>query len=934
MKKIYVCFLVLLWLPLLAEAQNVPTTEPFKVVFKLKPAASSALAKGASNNALQRTLKQVGTQPAKQKFPGTAPDARTRSSVKNAVDISLIYELQFLPGQTFLQVKKQLMATGLVEYVEPLYRYEPLFVPNDPKADSAGGPQDHLKKIKAYQAWSITQGDTNVVIAILDTGVRLQHEDLKDNLKYNYGDPIDGVDNDNDGFVDNFYGWDLSDNDNDPTASSNGHGTLVTGVAAASTNNELGVAGVGFNCKFLPIKVFASTPEGSFRGYEGIVYAAQQGCQIINLSWGGIGFPSAFEQDVINYAAVNKNIVIVSAAGNTNQDLDFYPATYQNVLSVGSVTNSDLKTTSHTYSYAIEIAAQGANVYTTGNSNNSHYGRGNGSSYASPMVAGAAALLRSYFPELTAGQIAERLRVTADDIYALPGNANFLEKLGKGRLNVYQALVEETPKSVRLQSWQLTDDAPTKPGDEINLSAVFRNVLSPVSNVIITISSVHPNLEVIQGQFTAGSMGTLTEKDNQQAPFRLRVAANTPPNSQAVVRFGFTDGAYTDYQYIKFNLNPDFVTTDVNNITMSVLSRGNMAYDGTNAQIGNGFIYYDSDPLLAEAGLLIGYSPSLVSDNVRNSTGRTDHDFYSVQNIKREKNSPYADFVAHSQLEDSLTEQKTKSLRIKQNVYAWADAPNQDFVVLEYILQNRTDQPITDAYAGIYADWDILASGQNVTEWNHNLKLGIIRHVSDSTIWTGIQILSDGAPGFYGFENGTPLDGSINLADGFSDEDKYAALSGGVQRQKAGNPLTGSDVSYVISTKIPSLAPAEQDTVAFAFVAGFTRAEIYQHAAAAIAKYQSLKAVIASSAKERLEHATVVYPNPAQNQVNILLPTEMQKGNISVQIMDNQGKLIQKSMYSRNATLQLNIDHLASGLYILRITGNGQSVGKKLLISK
>src|SRR5690606_34590568 len=112
-------------------------------------------------------------------------------------------------------------------------------------------------------------------------------------------------------------------------------------------------------------------------------------------------------------------------------------------------------------------------------------------------------------------------------------------------------------------------------------------------------------------------------------------------------------------------------------------------------------------------------------------------------------------------------------------------------------------------------DWDILAAARNVTEWNNDLKLGIIRHISDTSIWTGIQVLSDGPVGFYGLENTAALDGNINLADGFSDQDKFAALSGGVQRQKAGNPETGSDVSYVISTKIKPLAPTEQDTVAF-----------------------------------------------------------------------------------------------------------------------
>lgn len=934
MKNRHLLLFLLLWLiPFFGSAQNASKVEPYKLVYKLKPAAA-AMAKGMAKNPVQQVLQKIAAKPAQQKFPRSGPDTHARSLHPNAVDISLIYELEYLPGQSFAQIKKQLLATGQIEYVEPLYRYEPLLAPNDPLADSTTGGQEYLKIIKAYAAWNISQGDTNVVIGILDTGVRLTHEDLKDNLKYNYADPLDGLDNDGDGYPDNYHGWDLADDDNDPTANANGHGTSVTGVAAATPNNGKGMVGIGFNCKFLPIKVFASTDQGAFRGYEGIVYAAEHGCQIINLSWGGVGFPSAFEQDIINYATINRNVVIVAAAGNTNLDLDFYPASYSNVLSVGSVTRNDIKSPNHTFSYAIKIAAQGSDVQITGNSNNSHYSRGNGSSYAAPMVSGAAALVRSHFPELTAPQVVERLRVTADDIYGLEGNSTYTEQLGRGRLNVYRALAETAPKSVRLQTWQLANESSsTKPGETISLYGTYKNFLSPVTELTITVTSSNEYLEVVQGQFSAGSMATLAEKDNQAAPFSFRVAENTPSNSLAIVRFGFTDGTYTDYQYIKFNLNPDFVTTDVNQISMSVISRGNVAYDGQNMLVGHGIRYRDSSPLLAEGGLLVGYSPTLVSDNIRNERGQTDLDFYAVSTLERHQSSPVAEFVASNILEDSLTESKTLSVRINQRVLAWADAPNQDFVILEYLLTNRSAQTLDQTYAGMFADWDLLDAGRNVTEWNNALKLGIIRHVSDTFIWVGIQVLSAGAPGFYALENSASREESINIGDGFTTAEKYAALSGGVQREEAGDPQNGSDVSYVISTKVKALAPSEQDNVTFAFVAGLTRAELYQNATAAAAKYQMLIAQeILPSAPEDFAHAITLYPNPSQGQVSVSFPDSLQQATIFLQIIDAQGRLVQEIEHKGAVKVDLKVTHLPAGFYSVRITTSGHTIVKKLLV--
>ncbi len=198
------------------------------------------------------------------------------------------------------------------------------------------GLQDYLKPVRAYEAWDIEKSDTAIVIGIVDTGVKFDHEDL-DNVAYNYADPVNGIDDDNDGYIDNFRGWDVANDDNDPTADSDGHGTQVTGVSSAKTDNGAGMASSGFNSRFLPVKISETPTRYLINEYEGIIYAADHGCKIINLSWGVIEGYSAFAQDVINYAVLEKDAVVVAAGGNKDGEYNYYPASYDHVPSVGPV---------------------------------------------------------------------------------------------------------------------------------------------------------------------------------------------------------------------------------------------------------------------------------------------------------------------------------------------------------------------------------------------------------------------------------------------------------------------------------------------------------------------------------------------------------------------------------------------------------------------
>ncbi|GEO03944.1 hypothetical protein AAE02nite_16080 [Adhaeribacter aerolatus] len=787
---------------------------------------------------VKKLLQPIQSYHLKQKFPKAAPQPFLKPG---EVDLTLLYELEYSPGLTFNKLKAQLLNSGVVSYVEPVYIPEILKMPNDPLADSLTGAQYYLKNIKAYKGWDIQQGDSSVVIGVLDTGINLKHEDLQDKIKYNYADPINGVDDDKDGYVDNFYGWDMADNDNDPSADANTHGILVSGVIAAAANNGKGVTGVGYNCKLLPLKVFQSKAKGSFAGYEAIVYAADHGCKVINISWGSPGFNSAYEQDIINYAVINKNVVVVAAGGNTNGDLDFYPASYDNVISVTSTDGSDNRFFSHTYSNKIDVLAPGVGIWTTGARNN-EYTYAGGTSFAAPIVAGAAALVFKQFPNYTAQQVAEQLRITADDIYQRPANTPFLERLGRGRLNIYRALTEINTKSVRNIQNQFSKGNSLMAGDTLRITGTFLNLLSPTSNLKITLSSTSPYVTILQKEYVAGALATRNAATNTDQAFVIYIHPDIPLNSSINFRYGFSDGSYNDYQYFKVAANPDFLTININNLGVSITSKGNIGYNGLDYQQGDGVFYKKGNPLLAEGGLMIGASPGRVTDNIRNHLLESDNNYYQVAPVRFLPNPKFADIAAQGAIQDSFPAANVAGVRVTHRAYAWKDAPNHKFVVLEYKITNNTLSPFQDLYAGMFTDWDIDGAFRNAADWDPVHNMGYAYNVDRRNVYAGIKLLSDLPATHYAIDNlYGPLE-NISLSDGFSDAKKYRALSNPPDKnQKAGLNGQGNDVSDVTGARIAYLAPGESITVAFAILAGDNLEDLQRSATEAKARYMQVK---------------------------------------------------------------------------------------------
>ncbi|NDI35412.1 peptidase S8 [Chengkuizengella sediminis] len=314
------------------------------------------------------------------------------------------FEVIKVKGKSVEKALKQYKNRADVEYVEPIVEYHALFTPNDPLYSSDQyGPQI----MDLEQAWEITQGSSSVVVAVLDTGVQANHEDLQ-------GQVIPG--------------YDFIDNDSD-ASDEQGHGTHVAGTVGALTNNGVGVAGVAPNVKIMAIRVLNEVGRGTNAGVaDGITFAADNGADVINLSLGSTAFSAAVE-DAVNYAW-EKGAVIISAAGNDGVNVQNYPAAYQNSLAVAATDSNDNKWSSSNYGTWVDVAGPGVGIISTRLGGG--YVSSNGTSMATPHVAGLAALLATQ--GLTNVEIRNVIESTAEPI---SGTGTYWEH---GRVNAFLAL--------------------------------------------------------------------------------------------------------------------------------------------------------------------------------------------------------------------------------------------------------------------------------------------------------------------------------------------------------------------------------------------------------------------------------------------------------------------------------------------------------------
>ena len=335
-----------------------------------------------------------------------------------------------------------------IEYAEPNYIAEICKTPNDPKfgelyglhnIGQSGGTADC--DIDAPEAWDYWTGSDDVVVAVIDTGVDYNHQDLSANMWHNPGEtPGNGIDDDGNGYIDDYYGYDFCNNDGDPF-DDNSHGTHCSGTIGGVGNNTTGVAGVCWTTKIMALKFLSSGGSGSYAdAVEATIYAANMGVEIASNSWGG-GSSSQTLKNAIEYAKT-KGMLFVAAAGNSAVNADttpMYPAAFDcaNIISVAATSNTDALASFSNYgAISVDLGAPGVSILST--IPNNSYAKYSGTSMATPHVSGAAALVWSQRPNLTYNQVRETLLSTVNPTSSLSGKT-----VTGGRLNVFNAIQKE-----------------------------------------------------------------------------------------------------------------------------------------------------------------------------------------------------------------------------------------------------------------------------------------------------------------------------------------------------------------------------------------------------------------------------------------------------------------------------------------------------------
>jgi subtilisin family serine protease len=303
--------------------------------------------------------------------------------------------------------------------------------------------QANLLLIRAPQAWEGTHGDDRPV-AIIDTGIDLDHPDLQNKIWLNSAEiPGNGVDDDGNGYVDDLHGWNFVSNSPDNQDDS-GHGSHVAGIVAAETDNSIGIAGISWLARLMPLKALNGANTGSFADVaQAIVYAADNGAHVINLSL-GTDQPSATIEAAVQYA-IQKGCLLVASAGNTAGAVE-YPAAYAGVLAVAATTNSDLPADFSSRGPQIDLAAPGVDVFSA--NNRGFYYFASGTSASAPQVSGVADLVWSVRPDMTADQVAAVLKASAHDVWS-PG---WDELTGYGRLDAQAAIQFASPLEIKIFS--------------------------------------------------------------------------------------------------------------------------------------------------------------------------------------------------------------------------------------------------------------------------------------------------------------------------------------------------------------------------------------------------------------------------------------------------------------------------------------------------
>ncbi|MFA7289926.1 MAG: S8 family serine peptidase [Melioribacteraceae bacterium] len=905
------------------------------------------------------SLKSFGINEIKNKFT-----EQTSALLKGENIFSRVYEADLDNNIDPIDASKKLRKIKEIEYAEPHYVYRITYDPNDSLYNQA--KQEQLKRVFAPQAWEITKGDTNVVIGIVDTGVEWSHPDLAANIKINRKEiPNNVIDDDNNGFIDDYRGWDFgglnNSPDNDPredySAANGYHGTHVAGIASAVSDNFIGIASLGFNSKILCVKASSDSRRDMhgypfiLYGFEGIKYAADNGAKVINCSWGGYS-SSVYELEIINYA-ISKGALVVAANGNEGKLDAFYPASYPGVLAVGWLqSTSDVISTAANYGKTVDVFAPGSSILSTwsySGPTGEYYRSIGGSSMSSPLTAGLAALVFSKFPNYTALQTAEQIRVNADNIDLSNQGKEFL--MGRGRINAYNAVSNENSISVRGGDFAVINDTDgdgvPERNEQFYLTGIFTNYLKDVSgmqikfetenNDIIIRQPIVSGINLVSGQSLSLGDGLLMELLN-----------NAPYDDVIKIKITYTAPGYSDFQWINFKVNYSWENLTKGKLNLTVTSKGVIGFnDFPDNKAGIGLKYFSEDNVLFEGALIYGVNNTKLMDAARvENTQSTDFNVISSLKVNENNESTLEEAVA--EFNDDGGGNNKLGIKTTSHYYSFSNPDLEDVIILRYDLTNESNAPIQGLDVGLFMDFDIPESdyGNDMAIWDaldyfaYSYDVNGLANGRYYAVAPIMHLPSFASYGYYGIDNSLSQ-GDVTLTDAFTKDEKWLTIS-----SKDANTYIGpTDISFVVSSMGYDIPVGETIHPAFLITYGDNSLTIRNKVKAVRTYYNNILSGVEDSEENQIpvEYALYQnYPNPF-NPTTTIYYSIPKGGNVKLEIYNALGEIINilQDSYqdAGNHTVvwngkQLNGSSASSGIYFYRLLTNEFTQVRKMLLLK
>ncbi len=486
-----------------------------------------------------------------------------------------IERLRVQEGFEVPEALAQLRASADVEYAEPNWTRFPRLLPDDPRLNrlwglhNTGQTLDYADSddpvtgvagadMALAAAWDLHTDAGDVVIALVDNGVLLDHPDLKNNIWTNPGEIAgNGIDDDGNGYVDDVHGWDFRGNDNDPSPSSeaNGsHGTMVAGAAGAIGNNGRGVTGPAWRVKLMPLRIDFTIATIT----EALDYAAANGAHIVNASFGGGAYSQAEFEAVADLR--DAGVLFIAAAGNDGYSNDEIPDSpsgldLPNILAVGASHPAEGPSLfTQIGPTTVDVAAPGSSIYTTKTIDGEPgYGFAEGTSFSTPYTAGAAALIKAY-RESAHGETLDYQALKGRIMAGVDRNNRFRQRFAsEGRVNVHQAMtVAEQPVLV-IASLDIDDsrdgngNGALDPAEKVAFSIELDNVWADATGVSALLTSLDPAVTVLTD--TSAYPDIPSGRSRSGTPFKLRIAQGTDPFRRLPMRLTLTADNYQVSRY-------------------------------------------------------------------------------------------------------------------------------------------------------------------------------------------------------------------------------------------------------------------------------------------------------------------------------------------------------------------------------------------------